>query len=71
MAGMFEHGASTDKASTRVFKSQLNKVYMWYTGGFFLFVVALAILEQMGCPRTGSASSSCSQRWACMPESAS
>ena len=51
MAGMFEHGASTDKASTRVFKSQLNKVYMWYTGGFFLFVVALAILEQMGLPK--------------------
>ena len=38
MAGMFEHGASTDKASTASFKSQLNKVYGWYAGGFIGFV---------------------------------
>ena len=50
MAGMFETqagGASGNKA----FKQQLNKVYTWYTGGFFVFVVALAILEQMGLSR--------------------
>ena len=33
------------------FNSQLKKVYTWYTGGFIVFVVALAILEQMGLPR--------------------
>ena len=51
MAGMFEHGAKIDSASTAIFKSQLNKVYAWYTGGFLIFVVALAILEQMGLPK--------------------
>ncbi len=51
MAGMFEHGAKTDSASTASFKSQLNKVYAWYTGGFLAFVVTLAILEQMGLPK--------------------
>jgi cation/acetate symporter len=33
------------------FRSQLKKVYSWYTGGFVFFVVALAILEQAGLPR--------------------
>jgi cation/acetate symporter len=51
MAGMFEHGASTDKAATASFKSQLNKVYGWYAGGFLAFVVVLGVLEQMGLPR--------------------
>ncbi len=51
MAGMFEHGAKTDSASTATFKSQLNKVYAWYTGGFLAFVVTLAVLEQMGLPK--------------------
>ena len=51
MAGMFEHGAKTDKASTATFKSQLNKVYGWYAGGFFAFVLVLAVLEQMGLPK--------------------
>jgi len=37
--------------SQRAFTSQLKKVYGWYTGGFLIFVVALAILEQMGMPR--------------------
>ena len=52
MAGMFEHGASTNKAATATFKSQLNKVYGWYTGGFLTFIVVLAILEQMGLPKS-------------------
>ncbi len=50
MAGMFETGAG-GATSNKAFKSQLNKVYTWYTGGFFTFVVALAILEQMGLSR--------------------
>jgi cation/acetate symporter len=42
---------ATTAASNASFKSQLNKVYGWYTGGFLAFVVVLAILEQMGLPR--------------------
>ncbi len=39
-------------ATTNVgFKSQLKKIYTWYTGGFILFVILLAIAEQMGLPR--------------------
>jgi cation/acetate symporter len=37
--------------SQKAFTSQLKKVYTWYTGGFLVFVVVLAILEQMGLPR--------------------
>ena len=37
--------------SQRAFTAQLKKVYGWYTGGFAVFVVILAILEQMGLPR--------------------
>ncbi|RYF36184.1 MAG: cation acetate symporter, partial [Comamonadaceae bacterium] len=33
------------------FKKQLNKVYLFYTGGFIAFVIILAILEQMGLNR--------------------
>jgi len=32
------------------FYQQLKKYYTFYTGGFILFVIALAILEQMGLP---------------------
>jgi cation/acetate symporter len=52
MAGMFEHGAKIDTASTAAFKSQLNKVYSWYAGGFLAFVLVLAVLEQMGLPKS-------------------
>jgi cation/acetate symporter len=37
--------------SNAAFKKTLNKVYGWYTGGFLIFVVVLAILEQMGLSR--------------------
>ncbi len=37
--------------SQNAFNAQLKKVYTWYTGGFLIFIVALAILEQMGLPR--------------------
>jgi cation/acetate symporter len=42
---------STSTQSQKAFTSQLKKVYAWYTGGFALFVIVLAILEQMGLPR--------------------
>ena len=53
MAGMFgsDTGGANNAASKSAFKSGLNKVYTWYTGGFLIFVVALAILEQMGLSR--------------------
>ena len=52
MAGMFEtQSGPATKASKSAFRQQLNKVYGFYTGGFFAFVVVLAILEQMGLPR--------------------
>jgi len=47
---MFETQAGGGQGN-KAFKQQLNKVYTWYTGGFFIFVVALAILEQMGLSR--------------------
>jgi cation/acetate symporter len=52
---MSEHHTPSQYAAERVhnaaFKLQLNKVYRWYTAGFFAFVAALAVLEQMGLPR--------------------
>ena len=53
MAGMTPENESGMFAasSNAAFRKQLNKVYAWYTGGFALFVIVLAILEQMGLPR--------------------
>ena len=53
MAGMFGNDAAGpgSKAANVAFKQGLNKVYTWYTGGFLVFVVLLAILEQMGLSR--------------------
>jgi len=51
MAGMFETSSAGGAGSNKAFRQQLNKVYKWYTGGFFVFVIALAILEQMGLSR--------------------
>jgi cation/acetate symporter len=50
MAGMFETSGAGG-GSNKAFKAQLNKVYTWYTGGFAVFVVALAVLEQLGLSR--------------------
>ncbi|HEY9094960.1 MAG TPA: sodium:solute symporter family protein, partial [Hydrogenophaga sp.] len=49
----FNSRARTSEApfSASAFKLQLNKVYGWYTLAFFLFVAALAGLEQVGLPR--------------------
>ncbi|MBT9524035.1 MAG: VC_2705 family sodium/solute symporter, partial [Rhizobacter sp.] len=44
-------GGAFNASSQKSFKSQLNKVYTWYTGGFIVFIIVLAILEQMGLPR--------------------
>ncbi len=54
MAGLFgsDDGAASSAGDSKAFKDNLNKVYTWYTGGFIVFVVALAILEQMGLPRS-------------------
>ena len=52
MSGLFDKPSTTGRASaSRVFQRQLNKVYKWYTGGFLIFVVGLAVLEQMGLSR--------------------
>jgi cation/acetate symporter len=37
--------------SQKAFNAQLKKVYTFYTGGFIVFIIALAILEQVGLPR--------------------
>jgi cation/acetate symporter len=53
MAGLsFEpqQGVSNKEANA-AFKKGLNKVYGWYTGGFLIFVIVLAIAEQMGLSR--------------------
>jgi cation/acetate symporter len=42
---------ATAAQSQKAFFNQLKKVYGWYTGGFIVFVIVLAILEQMGLPR--------------------
>jgi cation/acetate symporter len=33
------------------FRRQLHRVYGWYTAGFIVFMILLAILEQMGLPK--------------------
>ncbi len=42
---------SAQVSSNRAFFNQLKKYYSYYTGGFVVFVVALAILEQLGLPK--------------------
>jgi cation/acetate symporter len=42
---------STQVSSNRAFFNQLKKYYSWYTGGFLVFLITLAILEQLGLPR--------------------
>ena len=54
MAGIPEAagtGGVFSAGSHKGFKSQLKKVYTWYTGGFFVFLILLAIAEQMGMTR--------------------
>ena len=51
MAGSTEPTNIFTAGSQKAFTSQLKKVYTWYTGGFVFFIIALAILEQLGLPR--------------------
>jgi cation/acetate symporter len=52
MAGLsFDHAEGSNKEANAAFKKQLNKVYGWYTGGFVIFVLVLAMLEQFGMSR--------------------
>ncbi len=57
MAGMTPSSGSGSSGAfsattNKGFKQQLNKVYTWYTGGFFAFVIALGVLEQLGLPKS-------------------
>jgi cation/acetate symporter len=52
MTGLSSPGAGINNAAAKkAFKQNLNKVYSWYTLGFFVFVLLLGILEQLGLPR--------------------
>jgi len=52
MAGFFgEREGEGAMFSQQRFKSQLHRVYRWYTVGFVLFVALLAGLEHLGLPR--------------------
>jgi cation/acetate symporter len=52
MAGIFDTRAGASASATSAaFKKNLHKVYTWYTGGFLIFLVAPAILEQLGMSR--------------------
>ncbi len=51
MAVFSTSGAQTGAAARTAFRSQLNKVYTFYTGGFIAFVLVLAVLEQLGLKR--------------------
>ncbi|HET6802396.1 MAG: sodium:solute symporter family protein [Betaproteobacteria bacterium] len=42
---------TTAVLSQKAFFGQLKKYYTWYTGGFILFLIALAIAEQLGMSR--------------------
>ncbi len=35
----------------KTFKRQLDRIYAWYAAGFFMFLLVLAALEQLGVPR--------------------
>ena len=46
------HPGPPESRSTREsFRRNLDKVYGWYTGGFVVFVLVLAVLEQFGLSR--------------------
>jgi len=39
---------ATANQSNKEFRAMLGRVYSWYAGGFLAFVLALAVLEQLG-----------------------
>src|SRR5882672_2759839 len=42
---------SAAAGSSRLFFNQLKRYYSWYTGGFVIFLVVLAVLENLHLPR--------------------
>jgi cation/acetate symporter len=42
---------ATASLTQRQFTGWLKKVYTWYTGGFIVFIILMAIAEQLGLPR--------------------
>jgi len=52
LAGDSGGGNAFDAKSMSAFKSGLNRIYQFYTGGFVAFVIVLAVLEQMGLSRS-------------------
>ncbi len=42
----------SEAATRRAFRRSLDKAYAWYFVGFVVFVLALALFERMGLPRT-------------------
>ena len=59
MAGLSFDTASglSNKEANVAFKKQLNKVYAWYTGGFFIFIVLrlIPICSRMASATTNTA----------------
>ncbi|MCB2018896.1 MAG: VC_2705 family sodium/solute symporter, partial [Hydrogenophaga sp.] len=51
MARAPEPKGTLSGSTRRAFRRQLDKVYTWYTGSFFVFVASLALLEQAGLSR--------------------
>jgi cation/acetate symporter len=41
----------TPTQSSAEFRRRLNRIYLWYTLGFVLFALVLAVLEQLGMPK--------------------
>jgi cation/acetate symporter len=41
----------TPTQSSAAFRRRLNRIYLWYTLGFVLFALVLAVLEQLGMPK--------------------
>lgn len=60
-----------DRASRIAFKHDIDRIYLWYMAGFLAFVLALAMLEQVGLPRRWIGSIFCWARSDSMPVSAS
>ena len=42
---------SSQAGANRTFYEQLKKYYTWYTGGFIVFLILLAIFEKLGLPK--------------------
>ncbi len=44
-------GDPTTSQLSSAFRHRLNRIYLWYTLGFIIFVLVFAVLEQMGLPK--------------------